>query len=113
MPYDAKWTYDALRAQIEQLQTEHPDRAIMLYEIPSVGVSSGNRAALVSTSLLQSVSLHPNGTIRFNAVPGTREAGSAGFWNPASMRVDVSPVKRTDLLLPAPERVRFSEPEAE
>ncbi|WP_186058009.1 hypothetical protein [Burkholderia gladioli] len=72
MDHDARRRYEALREQIETLQAEAPDRAIVLSESPIGGVSSSNRGPLARKSLLQSVSLHLDGTIRVNAVPGTR-----------------------------------------
>ncbi|KVL25423.1 hypothetical protein WS97_00425 [Burkholderia territorii] len=108
--HDAKRVYEALRDQVEQWQAAFPDQAIMLVETLPAGVSSGNRGALERKALLQSVSLHPDGTIWFNAVPGTRAGDSAGIWHTASMRVALSSVKRTELAgIAAPDRVAFSE----
>ncbi len=112
MDHDARRRYEALREQIETLQAEAPDRAIVLSERPMGGISSGNRGPLVRKSLLRSVSLHLDGTIRFNAVPGTRVVGSAGIWHSARMSVELSEVRREMILGPSPPaRISFSAPD--
>ncbi|MEK2602926.1 hypothetical protein [Burkholderia arboris] len=100
--------FNALRAEIERLEAAHPDQAIMLIESPSgVAVSSVNRAPQVRKHLLQSITLKSDG-IWFNTVPGTRDRNS-GLWNSSTMSVGVSPVKRTELLLPVPARVQITD----
>ncbi|KMY65329.1 hypothetical protein AAU61_22825 [Desulfocarbo indianensis] len=102
--------FETLRAEVERLEAAHPDRAIVLLETPpSVGVSSTSRGPQVRKSLLQSLSLDANGTIWFNAVPGTRKEGSAGIWSASTMRLAASDLPREQLPGIVPVHVQISE----
>jgi hypothetical protein len=102
-------TFDELRAAIERLEATHADRAIVLVEMPpNIGASSVGVQRQARKSLLQSLSLHTDGTIWFNVVPGAR-SGSAGLWSAVTMRVDVSELPRAELPGFVPERVRITE----
>jgi hypothetical protein len=102
-------TFETLRAEIEQLEAAHPDRAIVLIETPSsVGVSSVSRGPQVRKSFLQSLSLHGDGTIWFNVVPGTRDS-SAGTCCASTMRLAVTELPRADLPGIVPDRVQITE----
>ncbi|AZU56710.1 hypothetical protein MAFF241647_25070 [Ralstonia solanacearum] len=103
-------TFDTLCVEIARLEAAHPDRAIVLIEIrSSVAVSSMSRGPLLRKSILESLSLHPDGTIWFNVVLGTRDR-SAGTWSASTMRLDVSEQARVDLVgIAVPERVQITE----
>lgn len=102
-------TFETLREEIEQLQAAHPDRAIVLIETPpSVGVSSMSRGPQVRKSFLQSLSLHSDGTIWFNVVPGTRDR-STGTWSASTMRLAVTELPRSELPRIVPDRVQITE----
>ncbi|MCM2496039.1 hypothetical protein [Burkholderia glumae] len=110
MSRDPKQIFDDLREQVEQLQSAFPDRAIVVFETPSAGVSSGYRGSLEHKSLLRRVTLHADGTIIFYAVPGTRAGGNAGIWRSEYMRIEPSLTNRADIVGGrAPNRVIFSE----
>ncbi|PLC40015.1 hypothetical protein C0Q88_25310 [Ralstonia pickettii] len=101
-------TFETLRAEIEHLEATHPDRAIVLIETPpNVGVSSMSRTPQVRKSFLQSLSLHADGTIWFNAVPRAR--GSAGLWDASTMRIVVSDLPRAELRGIVPEWVQVTD----
>ncbi|QPS41993.1 hypothetical protein I6G56_00240 (plasmid) [Burkholderia humptydooensis] len=47
MPYDVEAEFERLKAEVEALEAVHPNRVVQVLVGPSsVGVSSGNRAAL-------------------------------------------------------------------
>ncbi|AJY38112.1 hypothetical protein I6G56_00495 (plasmid) [Burkholderia humptydooensis] len=60
-------TFDDIVAKVRALESEHPDRVVMLHQAPpNIAVSSGNRGPLLIKAVSQRVSLHPDDTIRFN-----------------------------------------------
>lgn len=103
-----KQIIETLRAQIAQIEAKHQDRAVVLIESPSrVAVSSMRSGGQLQKHLLERLALHPDGTIWFNTVPGTR-ANNSGVWSPSTMQIGVSDMQRNDLPRPAPERVQVT-----
>lgn len=89
MQYDAKLTFDTLRAEIEQLEVDHPEWVVQVFEAPSsAGVSNGNRAALLRQAVLRRVILRTRSSELWVELGEGSWDRSTAVWNPAMMLVD-------------------------
>jgi hypothetical protein len=98
-------TFEALRDEVARLEASHPDQAVVLIEI-SVGVVA-QKMPQASSYLPQSIGLHADGLIWSNVV-STFSRGSAGMWDGARMRLDVTVLPRRDLSGFVPEHVQIA-----
>lgn len=105
---NGKKLFDSLCSEIQRLEVEHPDMAIVMVETPpGIAVSSVRGLPLPTKSLLVRVCLHRDGAIWFNVQPGLRKL-STGVWDENTMSLDlIGP--RDELPGIVPKRVETSE----
>ncbi|HDR9757866.1 TPA: hypothetical protein QDC44_001990 [Burkholderia cepacia ATCC 25416] len=96
MQYDVEAEFERLKSEVEALESAHPDQVVQVLVAPSsVGVSSGNRAALQQKAVLRSVTLKRGSAELWVSLGegSVRDSGSR-LWNPATMEVAVTGLER-------------------